>query len=238
MRKGIIAAVGLGVATSLLAAPVPAGAAAGGEITSFLFDADSGKGLVALSQNGSRAELSFQFFGLRPRTEYRLVVSSRGCTSAKGTIVSRDFRTNPRGSSWDPVAVQSTARPASARLVRPATGRTVACEDAPDVAAPALGDVSKIANATPGVLVVNPTVANWRVRLSLGGLMSSATYQLFAFEGPCARNAPVLGSEVFKASRKGTALRQLDIAAVPGKSIGSVGVLRRGQKQVVFCSTL
>lgn len=235
-KPAAIALVGAVLVAPMITGPAPA-VSPTDRVTAALFDAESGKGLVALTQGPSGSEVSFQLFGLKPKTKYRLVVSSRGCTSSKGTIVSRAFRTDGRGAYWDPAAVRSTAEVASMRIVRKSNGRTVACNTDPQVMQP-LVTVSKITNASPGVLVVSRAPGAWRIKLSLGGLKAKATYQLVGLEGGCSRTAPVVAANLFKADRKGAALVDLAPVAEAGRTLTAVGVLERPSGQVVFCKVL
>jgi hypothetical protein len=220
----VIKALGVLAASALLAGP--ATAADGG--AAFVFDADSGKGVVAISAD---SELSFNLFGLKPNTRYRVIVSSRGCSSLKGTIVKRSFRTDSLGVAWDPVDVQSTATPKSARIMR--GDRMVACS----VDSDPQPDVTKITNASPGLLAVSQNTDQWRISLSIGGLRPQKAYRIVALEGTCSNTAPVLKRGSFRSTVKGAAMVDLKTAPVAGTSIGAVAVARKGG-QLIFCEAV
>lgn len=225
------------VAGSIVAvAPAPATSPTD-RLTTFLFDARSAKGLVALTQGTSGAELSFHLYGLAARTKYKLVVSSRGCTSAKGTITSRTFRTDARGFYWDPIAVQSNAVPATARIVRASTGKVVSCNTQPRSGLPPVS-VSKLTNASPGVLTVSQGPASWQIAMSIAGLKSQKTYQLFALDGGCSESSPLVAAEFFRSARNGAALLDFNPPREAGKVIRSVAVIERANLEVVFCKVL
>jgi hypothetical protein len=227
---------GLVAGSVLVASPAPA-TSPNDRVTSFLIDARGGKGLVALTQGTGGSELAFNLFGLKPRTQYRLIVSSRGCASARGTITSKTFRTTPRGSVWDPAEVQSTATPRSARIVRVLTGRTVACSNQPRSSNPP-PDVTKLTNASPGLLVVAQNPPQWQVTLSITGLRRNQTYQLLLQSGGCATPGTLLAGDLFTADARGAALIDYRTPAVAGQSIGWVSFLQRSNLQTVFCETL
>lgn len=221
-RSAVLAGIGC------LALCTPARAA--DSVSFALFDADSGKGLVALSPSG----LSFQFFGLRPSTRFRVVVSSKGCASSKGVLASKSFRTSPRGVVWDPVPVRATAVPRTAKIVRGA--KVIGC--APMAQTDDEGDALKIGNASPAVVVVDQSASTWRAAMSISGLRKNASYQLVGLNGPCARTTPVVFNQAFAANRQGAALVDATAAAVPGSSIQSVAVVRGADQQVIFCKTV
>lgn len=222
--------LGVLTASALVATP----AAAADNVTAFLFDAESGAGVVAVT-HGATAELAFNLTGLSPKTRYTLVVSSKGCSSSKGTIIRRTFRTTADGVYWDPAPVLSSASAQSARVVR--GGKTVLCAARP-LPRTLRTDASKITNASPGVLVVGQGAQRWRVSMSLGGLSPQSAYRVVALEGGCSATAPILKRGAFRSDAKGAALVDLKTAAVAGKSISAVGVVQRSNGEVVFCKVL
>ena len=233
MHKVVGVLAGGFIASLLVGAPAT-GAASSDSTTSFLFDSGAGKGVVTLTQGAAGTELAFNLYGLKPSTKYRLVVSSQGCDSNSGTMTSRAFRTTSRGSTWDPVTVNSAATPRSARIVRASSGRTVICTNR---AHPATSSV-KIRNATPGVLAVLQGGDTWRMSLSVGGLRAATKYSMVALEGGCDPSSPVIKRGTFRSTSKGFALVDVRTPALAGSTIGAVAVIQRSTSEVVFCAAV
>ncbi len=219
-----LALAGIGCLT--LAAP----AQAADGVSYGLYQAGAGKGIVVLEPSG----LSFQFFGLRPSTRYRVVVSSKGCASTKGVITQKTFRTNPRGVVWDPAPVRSNAVPRSAKLVR--AGKTVGC--APLAQSDDEETGLKIAGRSPAVVVISQSPTTWRTSMTVTGLTPNGAYQVVGLGGPCARTSTPVTKQTFTANAKGAALVDASVAAVAGQSIVSVAVLDASGQQVIFCKAL
>lgn len=197
---------------------------------SFLFDADSGKGLLTLDASQQSTELSFHLFGLRAKTKYRAVVSSESCRSTAGTIVSRGFTTNARGFGWDPIPIASSAAPKTARIVRVSNGKTVACSTSVRTGL----DVSTIKIDSPkkGLLEVAQDGGQARITLSVSQLRRSSTYRVVALGGLCARTSPVLLTGSLSTDSAGSGLVQVNGAAA--SAVGAVA-LRAPNGKVVFC---
>ncbi len=235
-RTTVLFAAVLVAGSTLIASPAPS-VGPTDTVTTALFDADSGKGLVAVGQGSTGAELAFHLFGLKPRTKYRLVVSSRGCSSSRGTITSKGFRTDRKGVVWDPVPVPGTDTPRSARIVRARDGKVIACNTQLNTPTPP-PDVLKLTNASPGLLVVVRSRLNWRISMSIGGLKARERYQLGVLEGGCSTSSPALASTLFTSNGKGAALVDFAPAPQANRTIGAVGLIRRSNGQVVFCKEL
>lgn len=223
-RSAVLAGIGC------VALCAPAHAADG--VNYAVDNAGSGKGVVALTST----DLSFQFYGLRPNTRFKLVISSKGCASGKGVITGKAFRTNARGFYWDPAPVRVTAVPRTAKIMR--GSKTVGCAPMVQAQDDLTSRVSKIGNATPAILVVDQTPSTWRTAMSITGLRKNAAYQLVGLNGPCARTSPVVVNRSFTANSKGAALVDTSVPAVAGQSILSVGVQQVSNQEVVFCKTL
>lgn len=228
-----VASVVAGTTTVLLLAGPVAAVQPADDLTEFMIPNGPGAGLIAVSRGVSGSQVDFTVSGLQSRTKYTMVVSKKGCATARGTIVRGAFITDRRGVALHSLRTRSDAKPKSVRILK---GRQmIECNPVGTRRKPPVGVVTV---GQPKAVVTISQASMWSAALAVAGLDKNTRYHFAGVQGGCASNAKTLIQGRFTTDRKGFGMLNLQVSPKAGYAIDSVLVEEQSTAEVAFCETL
>ena len=195
------------------------------------------KGLVTLTQQGEKAALAFNLFGLAPKTKYRLSAKIGKCDASSPYLAGRSFTTDARGRSWDPVPIRVDAKAIKSVVIRErASGKTVACANRTVPVGPE--NFSIKVDRPKAVVMISEANALWLLIESFSGLQPSTQYRTVALPGGCVPGSQPLFGKSFRSNGAGNALVRVKREQVPGKSVGALALIDTSTGEITFCRTV